>query len=307
MTWQRIDENTYIDDTLVTCAEYQLFIDEMREQGKYYQPDHWTSYQFQAGQAREPVLGVRHSCAIAFCEWISAHEEKAWKYRLPKKEEAKVYPVKGTQNSILGYWIGWDFQFAWADSIPNNTNILKLDQIHTLVNTIVRDLEQDMELTVVRANISTGIHTFPRTTLNVIDYEAELMLSQPIGRVQLQVRSATRALMHIIAPEVIRKQTGRTALNLALKVARFLDVGFILNHSLNRAIALHVNVDDAIPVIIEAELNEIRDVVSQLDNTLGLSLALTTVVTSDLLTIKDRVYGRSPAFEGIRLVKERIK
>ena len=27
---QRIDENTYIDDTLVTCAEYQLFIDEMR-------------------------------------------------------------------------------------------------------------------------------------------------------------------------------------------------------------------------------------------------------------------------------------
>ena len=29
MTWHRIDEKTYIDDTLVTCAEYQLFIDEM--------------------------------------------------------------------------------------------------------------------------------------------------------------------------------------------------------------------------------------------------------------------------------------
>lgn len=26
---QRIDENTFIDDTLVTCVEYQLIIDEM--------------------------------------------------------------------------------------------------------------------------------------------------------------------------------------------------------------------------------------------------------------------------------------
>jgi hypothetical protein len=61
MSWQRIDENIYIDDTLVTCVEYQLFVDEMREQGKYYQPDHWTSYQFPKGLARESILGVRRS------------------------------------------------------------------------------------------------------------------------------------------------------------------------------------------------------------------------------------------------------
>jgi hypothetical protein len=59
MSWQRIDENTYIDDTLVTCAEYQLFVDEMREEGKYSQPDHWISYQFPGGKAKEPILGLR--------------------------------------------------------------------------------------------------------------------------------------------------------------------------------------------------------------------------------------------------------
>jgi hypothetical protein len=68
MSWQRIDENTYIDDTLVTCAEYQLFIDEMREQDKYYQPDHWTSYQFPEGGARTN-LGVRTDASLL--NWIN--------------------------------------------------------------------------------------------------------------------------------------------------------------------------------------------------------------------------------------------
>ena len=71
MSWQSIDENTYIDDTLVTCPEYQLFIDEMREQGKYYQPDHWTSYLFLKGHAREPISGMRKSDALAFCNWLT--------------------------------------------------------------------------------------------------------------------------------------------------------------------------------------------------------------------------------------------
>ena len=94
MTWQRIDENTYIDDTLVTCAEYQLFIDEMREQGKYYQPDHWISYQFQEGTGREPILGARHADAIAFCDWLTIRDRMGWRYRLPSMSEARIYPTK---------------------------------------------------------------------------------------------------------------------------------------------------------------------------------------------------------------------
>src|SRR5688500_16804826 len=105
MSWQRIDENTYIDDTLVTCAEYQLFIDEMREQRKYYQPDHWTTYQFPKGQAREPILGVRYSDAEAFCEWLTNRENGEWKYRLPSQQEAKDYLLTTFIQVPLGYWI----------------------------------------------------------------------------------------------------------------------------------------------------------------------------------------------------------
>jgi formylglycine-generating enzyme required for sulfatase activity len=67
----RISENIYIDETLITCAEYQLFIDQRRKKGKYFQPDHWKFQEFPAGQAREPILGVRFSDAKAFCDWLT--------------------------------------------------------------------------------------------------------------------------------------------------------------------------------------------------------------------------------------------
>lgn len=105
MTWQRIDEDTYIDDTLVTCAEYQLFIDEMREQGQYYQPDHWTSYQFLTGKAQEPMLGVRHSDAKTFCWWLTQREIGNWQYRLPHKREIEEFQLQlPEEKGILGYW-----------------------------------------------------------------------------------------------------------------------------------------------------------------------------------------------------------
>lgn len=106
MSWQRIDEYTYIDDSLVTCAEYQLFIDEMREQGKYYQPDHWTSYQFPKGQAQAPILGVRYSDAVAFCDWLTQREGQELNYRLPISIEAKKTKlVLDRHPGSICYWI----------------------------------------------------------------------------------------------------------------------------------------------------------------------------------------------------------
>ena len=143
---QRINENTYIDDTLVICAEYQLFIDEMRRQGKYYQPDHWTSYQFPEGQAHAPILGVRPSDAAAFCEWLTGREHDKWHYRLPTSDEAEQYPLSSSAQSNLGYWImGSDedeFDFAWIGNIPMGVNILQLPCEYT------RALNRDMDLSI---------------------------------------------------------------------------------------------------------------------------------------------------------------
>jgi len=101
----RIDDNTYIDATLITCAEYQLFLDDMRAHGKYYQPDHWAGYQFPAGQAHKPLLGMRPSDGLAFCEWLTARAQGDWGFRLPTPDEAAAYPLPVEAAEGLGYWV----------------------------------------------------------------------------------------------------------------------------------------------------------------------------------------------------------
>ena len=72
----RVDEDVYIDPTYVTHAEYQLFLDEQRQVGNYYQPDHWLAYQFPKGQGLLPVVGVRPTDAEAFCQWLVAQGQQ---------------------------------------------------------------------------------------------------------------------------------------------------------------------------------------------------------------------------------------
>ncbi|HEX7679408.1 MAG TPA: NACHT domain-containing protein, partial [Thermoanaerobaculia bacterium] len=64
----RLDDNRYIDDALITHAEYQLFLDELHGRREFRQPDHWTAYQYEAGSAKGPVVGVRPSDAEEFCQ-----------------------------------------------------------------------------------------------------------------------------------------------------------------------------------------------------------------------------------------------
>src|ERR1041385_6007486 len=100
-----LDGGSKVDEGYVTCAEYQLFLDDMREQGKYHQPDHWTSFHFANGQARAPITGIRAEDAAAFCTWLTewlgewglgeAH------FRLPLPDEISLYPRGPT---MLGYW-----------------------------------------------------------------------------------------------------------------------------------------------------------------------------------------------------------
>ncbi|MCA9998442.1 MAG: hypothetical protein KDE56_21920, partial [Anaerolineales bacterium] len=79
-----LDENRYIDGSLVTHAEYQLFLDEMREQEKFYQPDHWQTGQFAVGTGNLPVVGVRSGDAEAFVGWLNGRqEEEGWVFRVP--------------------------------------------------------------------------------------------------------------------------------------------------------------------------------------------------------------------------------
>lgn len=245
---QRINENTYIDDSLVTCAEYQLFIDEMREQGKYYQPDHWVSYQFPKGQSREPILGVRHADAVAFCEWLSNQTMEEWVFRLPVLEEANFLPVKNLGDKSLGYWLNNANEFAWIRPIPENAQELaaalardrNIGKDYRLANAIAAALSNNLDLDRVIDHIREG-----------------------------NIDNAT-ALIHAL--DNIR------------------DRARIFDRDSDLALALALDRDSA------------RESARKTDSDVNLVLDIYTA----LFILQKRIVKRFPAFEGIRLVKERM-
>ncbi len=233
---RRIDENTYIDDTLVTCAEYQLFIDEMREQGKYHHPDHWTFYQFQKGKAREPILGMRYSDAMAFCKWLSRREASDWRYRLPTTTETIQYSLKPNQSPLpFGYWRIMDTEdqsrFVWIGSIPNDA------------------------------------------------------------------RNVTYELEHAFHPNVHQAFDLNEALNRARNRPLDFDLNLPPKFADNRAIDIVQR--------FELDLDLARELANSLVNAHTTVFAIDIYI--DIFTLQERIAGRSPAFEGIRLVKERIR
>ncbi|NEP09906.1 MAG: SUMF1/EgtB/PvdO family nonheme iron enzyme [Symploca sp. SIO2C1] len=102
MQWRILDDNVEIDLSYITCAEYQLFIDEKRQAGKNRQPDHWKDYRFPPGDAQKPITGVRASDAKKFCEWLTQqYSSLGFSYRLPTLTEAEKYPAT---EKLIGCW-----------------------------------------------------------------------------------------------------------------------------------------------------------------------------------------------------------
>ncbi len=244
MTWQRIDEDTYIDNSLVTCAEYQLFVDEMLEQGKYYQPDHWISYQFSKNHATEPIFGVRFLDALEFCNWLTERDDQRRSFRLLTINEFRQFPLKRISNKPWGYWVflgkGKYGYLALHEKYSSNKRGLNLSNA----------LERDIQL--------------------------------------------ARSFEKIMKRFQNRKIPLSIAFDEAFSLDRELDLGrfgSILPRN------LEIDRNDA----IAAALDKARDLVLERAFTLDLKLY------ADLFTLQERIAGRSPAFEGIRLVKERIK
>ncbi|WP_161634906.1 NACHT domain-containing protein [Leptolyngbya sp. Heron Island J] len=95
----RIDEKIAIDTSYITCSEYQLFIDEQRQQENYYQPDHWGTYHFPSGTANKPITGIRATDAQAFHKWLS--QRTGQHYRLPYVQEAQEHSI---ENPEIAAW-----------------------------------------------------------------------------------------------------------------------------------------------------------------------------------------------------------
>ena len=89
----QIDEAREIDPTFITCAEYQLFIKESQNQGKYWHwPDHWVESVWLQDAGSHPIVGVTEQDAVRFCEWLTNRYGNQITYRLPTSKEAKNFP-----------------------------------------------------------------------------------------------------------------------------------------------------------------------------------------------------------------------
>ena len=124
----RMYDYTYADTSLVSSAEYQLFLDEQMLVGKYRQPDHWQALSFPQNTGKLPVLGVRCSDALAFCKWLTERDRDKWFYRLPHPEEQLFNHTYGqlTMDVETGYWNSGG-SFFWShgrepDGLHRNGN-----------------------------------------------------------------------------------------------------------------------------------------------------------------------------------------
>lgn len=137
----RLDEITYVDNTLVTQAEYQLFLNEMRSKGSYRQPDHWSDLQFESGMGQEPIVGVRPSDAQAFCNWLTERETGAWRYRLPTAKEQSRPPLNmpdPEHKSMAGHWFLNDSRPKLAHHLTDDVALVQALQ-HQIENRLLND------------------------------------------------------------------------------------------------------------------------------------------------------------------------
>lgn len=116
----RVDDGTELDGTLVTQADYQLFLDEMRQEGNHHHPDHWQGDRFLPGRAQDPIQGIRAQDAAAFCTWLTYRcgnlgdlylegDSSVFvgdsRIRIPTVEEAQAYPISSSRGI---YWCQGD-------------------------------------------------------------------------------------------------------------------------------------------------------------------------------------------------------
>ncbi len=117
MQWRPIDDNIEIDTYLISCAEYQLFIDSQLQLNQKCHPFHWINHRFPPGNSKNPVTGVRAKDAEAFCQWLNQHPlGNGFHYRLPTLSESQKYPGIEVQ---IGYWCKSDENLTISGVSPD--------------------------------------------------------------------------------------------------------------------------------------------------------------------------------------------
>jgi energy-coupling factor transporter ATP-binding protein EcfA2 len=328
-----LTSETYGDSTFITCAEYQIFLDEQRVLGRYYQPDHWASYHFPPAQGRNPVLGIRSSDATAFCEWLTEREFSPWSYRLPKLGELEEEKIPDLLPWGTGYWLEENEKFAWARNdrelpAPRFQEAiaelflsidLALDRASSLVNNLDGNPEQVHALSLALDRASSLV--------NNLDGNPEQVhaLSLALARVCDLARNGGSNFVNdlVIARDLVlglQRSSGFVP-DLALDLQRVSDLPHNLAFDLGRDLTGIRNLDRArmsilqitSPLLLEKRQKRSQRKVTFSNSEQNLfkeednqhSIRLWGDLYISLVLIEERIKGNLPAYEGILIMKER--
>ena len=117
-----LEDDRYVDSTQLSCAEYQLFIDERSKLGDFRQPDHWKSYQFAPKTGRFPIEGIRVNDQGEFCAWLTARSASEWHYIPAERRDVSSLEVDWKK------WENIDF-FRTEKSAPSVSGRTIIDQL----------------------------------------------------------------------------------------------------------------------------------------------------------------------------------
>jgi energy-coupling factor transporter ATP-binding protein EcfA2 len=140
----RISKAVEIDSSYITCAEYQLFINEKQKLGEYHQPDHWSSMSFPKEFYHYPVTGVRPSDARAFCDWLTERNIAGPNvhYRLPSPTEVEKNPVEISASEVKGTIEGQKVG-AWCNTHPSLVLGLRSQKLDILNFALISAIERN--------------------------------------------------------------------------------------------------------------------------------------------------------------------
>ncbi len=220
---------------------------------------------------------------------------------MPTYEEAMNWPIRVAEQSSFGYWVNeTENQSRFALTTVTTDDIRRIGKYPDLKHELAFDpalarnrapqLVRERILALERACDSTILHSRVRP----LDFDL----------------SSTRAL------HLARSLDNDVAHNRARYPELFQDIA----KDLNRANELVLRRDS--PLNLALTQNTVRDIVR--DIVIALDIDIAKTVDNDLLilrsildfilelyfdffTMQERIAGRSPAFEGIRLVKEQLR
>lgn len=158
-------QDVFVDDSLITHVEYQLFLDDQRRQQVHYHPDHWIKFDFSIGNGNLPLAGVRPSDAKAFCKWLTRWSRITdGAYRIPNDGEFRSLPFRGY------YWVENERTYSCTGDAPDTPQFRPADLYHQLSTDLASVIAIESDYTY---NLIAELHTHLDRALNEgLDHKA---------------------------------------------------------------------------------------------------------------------------------------